>query len=69
MHGAKIYKDYQSLYAIKVEDHPFDFNQAPWVNFQDDQFMGWDGCMYLKTKNLEDMDPLGNLVPREEKAH
>ena len=50
-HGAKIYKDYNQKFAVKVEDHPSDHDPAPFVNFQGDRFMGRDGTMYLMTDN------------------
>ena len=67
-HGAKIYKDYNQKFAVKVEDHPSDHDPAPWVNFQGDRFMGRDGTMYLMTDNPDDMDRMGNLVRREEQV-
>ena len=66
-HGAKIYRDFLQCYAIKVEDHPSDINPASWVNFQGDRFMGRDGCMYILTENPEDVDQLGNPIPRGER--
>ncbi|KAI5070421.1 hypothetical protein GOP47_0014764 [Adiantum capillus-veneris] len=66
-HGAKIYRDCYRHYAVKVEDHPCNVDQAPWVNFQGDRFMGRDGCMYLLTETPKDVDRLGNFIPRKGK--
>lgn len=65
-HGAKIYRDFLQRYVVKVEDHPFDIDQAPWVNYQGDRYMGRDGGMYLLTENLGELDQLGNPIPRKE---
>ena len=64
-HGAMVYKDFLSRFAIKIEDHATVFDPAPWVNFQGDRYMGRDGSMYMLTKNLEEVDKLGNRVQEE----
>ena len=64
-HGAKIYRDFVNRFAVKVEDHPTPFDTAPWVNFQEDRYMGRDGSMYLLTEFPDKVDNLGNKVPEE----
>ena len=66
-HGAKIYKDFIQRFAVKVEDHPSEVDPTPWVNFQGDRYMGRDGVMYLLIENPENVDRLGNVIPREER--
>ena len=66
-HGAKIFRDCLQRYVVKVEDHPYDIDSAPWVNFKGYRFMGGDGCMYLLTETPEDVDQLGNFIPRKGK--
>ena len=67
-HGAKIYKDFIQRFAVKVEDHPSEVDPAPWVNFQGDRYMVRDGVMYLLLiENPENVDRLGNVIPREER--
>ena len=63
-HGAKIYKDFIQRFAVKVEDHPSEVDPAPWVNFQGDRYTGRDEVMYLLIENLENVDRLGNVIPR-----
>lgn len=63
-HGAKIYKDYYGKFAVKVEDHPSEFNPGPYVNFQGDRHMGRNGVMYLMVEDPDEVDTLGQKVPR-----
>lgn len=44
-YGVKIYKDFLGRYETKIEDHAFDFDLAPWVNVQEDGYMGRDVVM------------------------
>lgn len=53
-HGAKIYKDCIHRFVVKAEDHPFEFDQNTWVNFQGDRYMGRDGSMYILIEEYED---------------
>ena len=62
-HGAKIYKDFLNRYAVKIEDHASAFDPSPWVNYQEDRYMGKDAVMYLIVDKPEDVDTLGNIMP------
>ena len=62
-HGAKIYKDFLNRYAVKIEDHASNFDPSPWVNYQEDRYMGRDVVMYLIVENPDEIDNLGNIVP------
>ena len=46
-YGAKIYRDSMNRFAVKIEDHSSEFDPAPWVNYQEDRYMGRDRVMYL----------------------
>lgn len=62
-YGARIYRDPMNRFAVKIEDHSFDFDPAPWVNYQEDRYMGRDKVMYLVVENPLVVDVLGNIVP------
>ena len=64
-HGAKIYKDFLNRYAVKIEDHASAFDPSPWVNYQEDRYMGKDAVMYLIVDKPGDVDTLGNLMPEQ----
>ena len=62
-YGAKIYRDSMNRFAVKIEDHSSEFDPAPWVNYQEDRYMGRDGVMYLVVENPLVVDVLGTIVP------
>ena len=51
-HGAKIFKDNQGRYVVKIEDHPSEDEVILMANYQGDRYMAPDGIMYLVTKTL-----------------
>lgn len=60
--GLKIYKDPMGRYVVKKGDILSVFNKAPWVNYQEDLYMGVDGAFYEVTKHLELVDVMGVLA-------
>ena len=64
-HGARIYRDFISRFAVRVEDHSSPVNPAPRVNYQGDRYMDRHGVMYLLVEDPEVVDVLGNLVDKE----
>ena len=46
-HNAKIYKDNQGRYVVKVEDHPSEDEPFVMANYHGDRYMGPQGVMYL----------------------
>lgn len=66
LNRAKIYRDQNGQFMVKVEDHHTEFDPAPWVNYQGDRYMGKDGAMYLIIVNPKTVDFLGNEVPEED---
>lgn len=64
-HGAKIYRDFIHRFAVKVEDHPSDFEPSPRVNYQGDRYMSENGVMYLLVDDPENVDTLGQPIARE----
>ena len=63
-HNAKIYKDNQGRYVVKVEDHPLEDEPLVMANYQDDRYMGPHGVMYLLVENPRSVGPLGEQIPR-----
>ena len=59
VHNAKIYKDNQGQYVVKVEDHPSKDEPSIMSNYQGDRYMESQGVMYLVFENLESVGPLG----------
>ena len=51
-HNAKIYKENQGRYVIKVEDHPSEDEPLIMANHQGDRYMGPHGVMYLLVEDL-----------------
>lgn len=47
----------------RPEDHHSTSDLAPWVNFQEDRYMGKDGVTYLVVDNPDTVDYLGSIVP------
>lgn len=64
-HGAKILKAFINTFAIKVEDHPSQFEPMPLVNYQWYSYMNRNGVMYLFMEDLEAIDSLGNIVDKD----
>ena len=64
VHNAKIYKDNQGRYVVKVEDHPSEDEPSVMANYQGDRYMGPHGVMYLLVEDLASVGPLGELMPR-----
>ena len=65
-HGAQLYKDPLDRWVVKVEDHPTAFENAPFVNYQGELYMGQNGEQYLMTKDPENVDKWGQLVKEAE---
>ena len=51
-YNAKIYKDNQGRYVVKVEDHPSKDEPSIMTNYQGDRYMGPHGVMYLLVDDL-----------------
>ena len=64
-HGARIYRDFISRFAVRVEDHSSPVDPAPRVNYQGDRYMDRNGVMYLLVEDPEAVDVLGNPVDKE----
>ena len=45
IHGAKIFKDNQGRYVVKIEDHPSADQVVLMANYQGDRYMALDGVM------------------------
>ena len=61
-HNARIYKDNQGRYVVKVEDHPSEDEPSVMANYQGDRYMGTEGTIYLITPSYEDMDSHGVIL-------
>ena len=57
--GAEIYQDPLRRYVVKIADIRSNHERMPWVNYQDDMYMGHDGARYEVTQHLELVDALG----------
>ena len=62
---ARIYRDFISRFAVRVEDHSSLVDRAPRVNYQGDRYMDRNGVMYLLVEDAEAVDVLGNPVDKE----
>lgn len=62
IYGAQLYRDPSNQYVVKIEDHHSQFDPEPWVNYQEDRYMGRDGVMYLITDRPDEVDALGSVV-------
>ena len=61
----RIYRDFISRFAVRVEDHSSLVDPAPHVNYQGDRYMDSNGVIYLLVKDPEAVDVLGNPVDKE----
>ena len=61
-HGAQLYQDPMSRWAVKIEDHDSAIDPAPWVNYQGSQYMGQGGERYVVTTDPENVDKWGQIV-------
>ena len=69
-HNAKIYKDNQRRYVVKVKDHPLEEDEpSVMANYQGDRYMGPHGVMYLLVENPQRVGPLGEQIPRPDTEH
>ena len=57
-HGARIYRDFISRFAVRVEDHSSPLDQG-------DRYMDRNEVLYLLVEDLEAVDVLGNPVDKE----
>lgn len=64
IYGAKIYKDNQGRYVVKVEDQPLPDEPSIMANYQGDRFMSPMGVMSLVVEDLKEVDPLGAPIPK-----
>ena len=52
--NAKIYKDNQGKYVVKIEDHPFEDEPSVIANYQGDKYMGpMESCTWLSKTQRE----------------
>ena len=67
-HGAKIFKDNQGRYLVKIEDHPSDDEVILMANYQGDRYMAPGGVMYLVTEDPDNIGPLGEPMGKPEEG-
>ena len=60
-YGAKLYNDFLSNFAVKIEERPTPFEPVVMANYQGDQYMGEDGTRYFISPLYEDMEPSGRV--------
>ena len=60
-YGAKLYNDFLSNFAVKIEERPTPFEPVVMANYQGDQYMGKDGTRYFISPLYEDMEPTGRV--------
>ena len=65
-YGAKLYNDFLSSFAVKIEERQTPFDPVVMANYQGDQYMGVDGTRYFTLPLYKDMDPTGRV--RQAKA-
>ena len=65
-YGAKIYKDNQGRYVVKVEDHPSPDEPSIMANYQGDRYMAPLGVMYLVVEDPDFIGTMGEPMPQEE---
>ena len=63
---AKIYKDNQGRYLVKIEDHPSNHEQVLMANYQGDRYMAPSGVMYLVVEDPDNVGPLGEPIGKPE---
>ena len=57
--NAKIYKDNQGRYILKIKDNPFEDEPPLMANYQGNRYMGPHGVMYLVVENPQRVGLLG----------
>ena len=63
-YNAKIYKNNQGRYVVRVQDHPSEDESLVMATYQGHRYMGPHGVMYLAVENPERVGPLGEQMPR-----
>ena len=61
-HDAQLYKDPMNRWVMKIEEHPTAFDPSPWVNYQEEMYVGQEGACYQVTTEPNNVDKLGQLV-------
>ena len=61
-YGAQIFRDPLSRYYVKTSEFVTPLQQAPWVEYQEEQCIGEDGARYVLTAEPENVDTIGQPV-------
>ena len=60
--GAKIYRDFQGRYAVKVENRPTTLYAKPLVKYHDYGYVDMDGDMYHISMDPKNTNKLGKWI-------
>ena len=66
--GAKIYRDFQGRYAVKVENHPTMLYAKPLVKFHDNGYEDMDGDIYLISMDPQNINKLGKWISPQQQS-